>query len=373
MDIRQYAVAGAESMITPALLFYKEQIIRNTEQVVKMAGDPARLWAHVKTHKTREITGILMAHGITKFKCSTIAEAEVVASCGASDIIFAYQPVGPNIKRFVQLIHAFPEVHFLAIADEMDIVCRLGEEAVSHGITIDLLVDTNTGLDRTGVSFANLDGFYREAAATEGIRVCGIHGYDGHLHIPDRKTRDEEVKKIMDAVHAAKEKLTADGYRFDLTVMGGTATFPCYAQYPDVSPSPGTVYVNDWSYYRDYKDIDCVPAAALLCRVVSRPTPCTFTIDLGHKAVAAERPVGERFVIVGMEEIARPIRQNEEHCVLEVAPENRDRIPAIGTELYVLPAHICPSVALYPFGHVAENGQVTGKWEIAARNRQLNI
>ena len=44
-----------------------------------------------------------MKHGISKFKCATISEAEMVARCGANDILLAMQPVGPIIERFFSL------------------------------------------------------------------------------------------------------------------------------------------------------------------------------------------------------------------------------------------------------------------------------
>jgi len=42
-------------------------------------------------------------NGINKFKCATISETEMVAGCGAPDILLALQPVGPNIARFFKL------------------------------------------------------------------------------------------------------------------------------------------------------------------------------------------------------------------------------------------------------------------------------
>lgn len=43
-----------------------------------------------------------------------------------------------------------------------------------------------------------------------------------------------------------------------------------------------------------------------MTRVISRPTPSTFTLDLGYKGIAAD-PAGIRGVIVGMEDIATPV------------------------------------------------------------------
>src|SRR5438034_3045144 len=65
-----------------------------------------------------------MAHGISKFKCATIAEVEMTASCGAQDVLLAYQPVGPNVGRLVQLAKRSEE-HTSELQSHSDLVCRL--------------------------------------------------------------------------------------------------------------------------------------------------------------------------------------------------------------------------------------------------------
>jgi len=61
---------------SPALVFYPERIEENIRRMIAVAGDAGRLRPHVKTHKTGEIVKLQLKHGIRRFKCSTIAEAE---------------------------------------------------------------------------------------------------------------------------------------------------------------------------------------------------------------------------------------------------------------------------------------------------------
>src|SRR5450759_3248640 len=70
-----------------------------------------------KTHKKSEIIKMQMKHGMYKFKCATISETEMVASCGAKDILLAIQPVGPNLGRFFQLKQKFRGTKISCIAD----------------------------------------------------------------------------------------------------------------------------------------------------------------------------------------------------------------------------------------------------------------
>src|SRR5438552_10802452 len=110
------AVRDTSGIFSPALLFYKDLIRRNIAEAVRIAGDPERLRPHVKTHKTREITRLALEAGVTKHKCATLAEAEVLAGCGMPDVFVAYPMVGPNCRRFAALARAYPATRLSATA-----------------------------------------------------------------------------------------------------------------------------------------------------------------------------------------------------------------------------------------------------------------
>src|SRR5437867_10149557 len=122
-----YAVRDTSAVYTPALLFYKDLIRRNIATAVEMAGRPDRLRPHVKTHKTREIARMELTAGITKHKCATIAEAELLADVGAAEVLLAYNLVGPNCHRMARLIKAFPQCRFSALVDHPDGASALSE------------------------------------------------------------------------------------------------------------------------------------------------------------------------------------------------------------------------------------------------------
>lgn len=47
--------------------------------------------------------------------------------------------------------------------------------------------------------------------------------------------------------------------------------------------------------------------------------------------------------------------------------------PAVGSVLFIIPWHICPSVALYDHAVIVQDGKIIGTWAIAARDRKINI
>ncbi|MFA6508304.1 MAG: hypothetical protein WCT14_19535, partial [Treponemataceae bacterium] len=101
--MNEYDVKHVSSLPSPALLFYRDEISKNIKKAIQIAGDVRRLRPHIKTHKTKEISEMAMELGITKFKCATIAEAEMLAMIEAPDVLLAYPLVGPNIERLLVL------------------------------------------------------------------------------------------------------------------------------------------------------------------------------------------------------------------------------------------------------------------------------
>lgn len=371
MSYPNYHFAGEELIPSPQLVYYKPLLEENLRRTIALAGGPQRLWPHVKTHKMARVIQMQVAQGVTRFKTATIAEAEMCAENGATDVVLAYPLIGPNIPRFLALSAGFPNVRFYAIADDTHQVQLLSDAAVAAGQTVRVLMDMDLGQHRTGVPLDQAAERYALWDKLPGIQMKGMHCYDGHRHESDLAVRDKAVREVDAVLQQIKAQLTAAGLDCSSCIMGGTPSFPCHAQATTDYLSPGTCLVQDAGYDAAYPDLHFIPAAAVLTRVVSRPTPDTFTTDLGTKAVASD-PEPVRAVLAEMP-WAKPILQNEEHWVLQVPPEHVKDIPPIGTVLYAIPWHVCPTSALYPSVPVVENEQLLGWWEVTARNRKLTF
>ena len=129
MKKNNYTLEDTGNLISPALIYYKDIILANTKRIIEMAGGPEHLWPHVKSHKATGMILMQIALGITRFKCATIAEAEMTAEAGGEKIILAYPLVGPNISRYLQLAKTFPQKVFYAVGDNFDSLSTLSKEA----------------------------------------------------------------------------------------------------------------------------------------------------------------------------------------------------------------------------------------------------
>jgi D-threonine aldolase len=364
-----YQVADAAAIPSPALLIFPDRAAENIRRMVAMAGGPDRLRPHVKTHKLGPVIGLKRAAGIRKFKCATIAECEMTAAAGGEDVLLSYPLVGPNVSRLLALQRTFPATRFAACADNPAAVADASRLAAASNSRLELLLDLNVGMNRTGI--APGDGaasLYRQIATSPGLRAGGLHAYDGHLHQPDRAERQAAWQSALAPVWALKARLEAEGLSVPRIVAGGTPTFPFFAELPGIECSPGTTVLWDFGQPRHNPDIDMLHAAVLLTRVVSKPAPGRVCLDLGHKAVAPENP-HPRVQLFGFEDV-KFITHSEEHLVFE---SPRTDALAVGDVLYGLPSHVCPTVALHSDVFVIRDGQLAGTWPVTARARRITV
>jgi len=366
---RWYEIVNVDDIASPALAFYPERIEENIRRMIRIAGRGGRLRPHVKTHKTPEIVRLQLKHGITRFKCSTIAEAEMTAAAGAPDVLLAMQPVGPAIARFFALKQRFPGTSFSAVVDSEEVVVNIARAAAGSGADARLWLDVNSGMNRTGIAPGDeAVRLYRLIQESSGLTAGGLHVYDGHIHESEPAARARQCDDEYAAVDAMIHSLQAAGLHVPAVVAGGSPTFPVHAKRAGVELSPGTPLLWDAGYAASYPDLDFLVAAVLVGRVVSKPEAGKTCLDLGTKALASEMPQPRVSLLdIGGHRIAA---HNEEHLVIE--PDDSGRL-RVGDVVYGIPIHICPTVARYETASVIEGGRCSGEWRITARNRRITI
>jgi D-threonine aldolase len=367
-----YAVADTSEIFTPALLVFRELMEQNIDRMIRIAGRAERLRPHCKTHKIRQVAEIEMARNITRHKCATLAEAEMLAQAGVRDILWAYNPVGPNVQRTVRFVEAYPEVQLAVTADHPLPVEQLGAAFRAASRRIDVLLDIDTGLQRTGLPPGpQAVELYRQIARTGGLRPGGLHVYDGQNHQQAYAARAAAVARLWSDVLSLRDRLCSEGFPVPRIVAGGSGTFPVYAgiDEPVLELSPGTTVFYDAGYSEAFPDLDFEIAAALLTRVISRPAPDRVTFDLGYKACASDPPADRRVVFPDIPD-ARIVLQNEEHLVVQTRLANRLQP---GDEQMAFPWHICPTTALHKQVYVIQAGRVVDRWDVLARDRWLTI
>lgn len=363
-----YHINNIGSIDSPALVIYKDRVIQNINTAIKMVGDVKKLRPHVKTHKSKEVGHLMMKAGITKFKCATIAEAEMLAMINASDVLLAYQPVGPKLHRFISLIKKYPATKFSCLIDNIDTAKIIANAAEENNIEIPVYTDVNVGMNRTGISPGKVIELYKACKDLKGITVSGLHAYDGHLRNADFEQRTIDCNKVFELVTDLQQQLQQQGFDKPIIIAGGSPTFPIHAKRKDVECSPGTFIYWDRNYQQSCAEQTFLPAALVISRIISLPGN-KLCLDLGHKSIASENELHNRIYFLNAPGL-KFISQSEEHLVAE-APA--DHTYKEGDILYGLPYHICPTIALYERALVVENNEVTTEWKTTARDRKITV
>ena len=343
------------------MLVYKELVERNIRSMIDIAGDVNRLRPHIKTHKCAAIIDMMLQYGINKFKCATLAEAELLAQRHAPDVLLAYQLSGPLVSRFRRLIESYPDTKFSTLVDNLKSAQNLNDHFLDHPLAI--YIDLDLGMHRTGISPNKAQSLLNSINQIPGLKFMGWHAYDGHIRDSEFETR----KQVSDEAFGSVQELVNQSGVAEV-IAGGSPTFPVHALRPQVELSPGTSVLWDYRYKQILPDLPFEPAAVLLCRVISKPGGDLICLDLGHKAVASEMP-HPRVHLLDLE-VVEFTNHSEEHLVVRT-PEAPNY--EVGDVLYGIPMHICPTSALHQEFLVVSSGKVVDAWPIGARDRRISI
>ena len=343
--------------------------------MIRIAGGADRLRPHCKTHKTREITEIALQLGITRHKCATIAEAEMLADAGVRDILIAYQLVGPNLQRVVQLAQKYPDVEFTTLVDHPRAVTELSraiQESGDSTISINSLVDLNSGMNRTGISIGpRAIELYEMIFSSDVLNIGGLHWYDGQNRQCDLIERTGIVNAGWDQLIRFRDQLLLSGLPVPRIVAAGTGSFSILADHgePNLELSPGTTVFHDDDMAIRFPEMKFQPALAILTRVISCNRVNELTLDVGHKACAADQPAGRRLAFPELSSVTE-LMHSEEHLVIKTPDASQFKI---GDHLIAIPRHACPVSAVYQFADVIVDGRVVDRWGIAGRDRMITI
>lgn len=366
-DAAAYAIDGLDVVVTPALAIYPDFVDANIETTLRLAGgDPNRWRPHIKTAKLDFVMRRLVGHGVVNFKCAT--SLELLESCrsGARDVVVAYPMVGANAHRVRAIAAQYPGVRVSILAENEQ------QAAAWKDSPISVFIDVNPGMDRTGIDQTRVADIIALAAQL-GETFRGLHYYDGQIHTVDPAARQAEAFRGYDRLMELIAAVRRAGSEVGEVVTSGTPAMPCGLTYPGFQDagfvhrvSPGTVVYNDISSLEQLAGLEYRPAAIVVARVVSHPTPDRFTCDAGHKAVSADAGV-PTCAVLGRPDLT-PLKPSEEHLPVQVAP-GAPR-PAIGDFVYLVPRHVCPTVNNFDDALIVKAGRVVMSEMVSARGHE---
>jgi len=358
-----YKPINESEISTPSVLVFPERIEENIRRMIAIAGDVQRIRPHVKTHKMAEVVRLQVKHGISKFKCATLAEVALVAANGGGDILLAYPLQGPGTQLFLDLVRQYPDVEFAVCVDSILSYRQLVDRAESNGVRLRVFVDLDNGMHRTGIEPSQAGELIDNILDSKFLKLVGFHIYDGHIHESSFADRKEHCDRDFESVSSLVRGLEEKGVAIEELACGGTPTFPIHALHKSRTLCPGTPLLWDAGYASAFPDLDFLPAAVLAGRVISKPLQ-NICLDLGHKSVASEMP-HPRMQFLNID-VINVFNHSEEHLVVG-SDDSKELSP--GDMVYALPVHVCPTIALHEQVYVVKDRMVCETWKVVARNR----
>src|SRR4026207_1373146 len=292
-----FEIKNINELDSPALVVFPERVKHNIQLAIDMIGDVDRLRPHIKTNKSPDVARVMLNAGITKFKCATIAEAEMLAQCNAPDVLLAYQPLGPKLDRFISLIKKYPAIKFSCLTDNVAAATEQASAFKANDLNVSVFIDLNVGMDRTGIGPGERAVELADhCSSLKGIALAGLHAYDGHIRDVDLEMK----KQKCDQSFAAVEKLNRV-LKLPVIVMGGSPAFSVHCKRKNIECSPGTFVYWDKGYSDLCPEQAFLPAAVLVTRIISLPSSNKICTDLGHKSVGAENEITRRISFLNAE------------------------------------------------------------------------
>jgi D-serine deaminase-like pyridoxal phosphate-dependent protein len=360
---------------TPHLLIDGALMGRNIDKMAGIAGERGvKLRPHVKTHKIPAVAGRQLEAGAAGITVAKVSEAEVMAEGGIRDIFIAYPLVTESkIRRAIRLSEV--GVRIVVGVDSLEGGRRLSRAAALENLDLEVRLEVDTGLRRTGVP---LDGAVELAAgisSLENLRLSGIYTYRGAVLEDGVPTLDLERAGLEEGelMVSLAERMRNAGVEVEDVSLGSTPTAAYAAEVEGVTEiRPGTyVFYDRMQAKLGVCSLEeC--AASVVATVVSRPHEDLAIIDGGSKTFATDVPPGARPLnlegfghIVG-HPVAVLERLTEEHGMLRVG---RDPDLEVGDTVRIIPNHVCSTVNLHNEVFFTDETGGVERVKVAARGK----
>ena len=341
-----------ESQQTPCVLVDAATLRRNVASMAEVArGHGVALRPHVKTHKMPPVARLQLEAGASGITVAKVSEAEVMVRGGARDVFIAFPLVTED--KILRAIELGREARMILAVDSPEGAEILQRTAERAGVSLEVRLELDTGLRRTGVPFERAGEMAEEVARFPNLDLTGIYTYRGYVMRDGSPTMDLEAAGLEEGrmMVAAAEEMRGRGIEIGDVSLGSTPTARYAAGVEGVTEiRPGTYVFNDVMQARLGACSLDECALSVLATVVSRPAPDLAIIDGGSKTFATDIQPGrpplhlEGFGHVLDHPGAVLERVMEEHGMLRVDPADE---LGVGDTVRVIPNHACSTVNLH--------------------------
>jgi D-serine deaminase-like pyridoxal phosphate-dependent protein len=323
-----------DQLPTPAAVIDLQAFEHNLA-VMSAALPGDRLRPHVKAHKCTELAKRQAAMGHAGFICATIRECEGMAAAGlGTDLLLGNEVL--DTTRLGALVRDGARV--TVAVDSPETI-----DAAASGGVREVVIDVLVGLRRCGCQ-PERAGELAKLARSRGLSVRGVMGYEGHVvGLEDPAKRAEGCRAAMEVLLAAHRDVGGD-----LITGGGTGTYDCNIWATEIQA--GSYALMDTAYGRE--GLPFRQALFIQATIISS-SPTWSVADAGLKAFGMDH---------GLPELPGETVEgvSDEHT--RISPPRK-----VGDRVFLVPAHVDPTMAYHERVHVVSAGEVVDTWPVDLR------
>ena len=351
---------------TPSLIIDLDAFEQNLSTMARFARESKiRLRPHAKTHKCVEVAKRQIALGAVGQCVQKVGEAEVLVAGGIADVLVSNQIVGD--RKLDRLMALASRAKIALCFDDARQIEAASRAATRAGVTLDALVEIETGMQRCGVApGVAASSLAQQIAHAPGLNFAGIQAYQGKAqHFRKPIERKAAIDAALIAIRKTLDALNDAGLACESITGAGTGTFHLEATsgvYTEWQCGSYAFMDADYSAnQRDDAPVQFAHSLFLLTTVMSVAGDDWCVVDAGLKSFSGESGmplVHERpgLTVVGL---------SDEHSKIDLAPGTPK--PRLGEKLLLIPGHCDPTINLHDEYVCIRNGIVEAIWPIEAR------
>ena len=328
---------------------------------------------HVKTHKCSKLAKLQIEYGAIGISAAKISEAEVLIHAGINNILITSPVITENkIRRLISCLKMAPET--IVVVDNEQNLHDLNEAGQSIQSKINVLIDLDPGIGRTGIKSESALSFALKIGQFKWLNLMGIQCYAGNLqHITSYDERKNRSLEVMEMASNVVKQFRKSGIPCAILTGTGTGTYDIDVDASEVTEiQPGSYTVMDVEYgiigskTDDASFTTFKPSMTLLTTVISSNRKEHVTVDSGTKSIYFD--VHNKPRIISHKGLHYDWGGfGDEHG--KITADKHFELPKNGEILELIVPHCDPTINLYDKFYIVNNGVIEDIWEIDLRGK----
>jgi D-serine deaminase-like pyridoxal phosphate-dependent protein len=286
----------------------------------------------------------------------------VFADHGFHDITIANEVV--TLQKIRRLCALARRATLTVAVDHPENVRHLSEAAGVDGVTLQVMVDIHTRLNRCGVEPGQpAVALARTVQVAPHLDFVGLMTYAGSFLPHEPGLMATETRRCIQQVLDTRQLIERAGIAVRVVSAGNTSNYEIAGAMAGVTEVPAGAYALLDARYGPHRP-QFTPAARVLTTVSSRPEPATAITDAGQKAVSVDLGLPVAADLAG----ATVASLSAEHCRLRLEGATTGQLH-LGETLWLTPQDIGTCVNLYDYIHAVREGRLEAVWRVAARGQ----